>query len=383
MHSPLSQVLHDLEPLFESALQCPSCSMEERVFGDLALRLFEVQYTLNAPYRAWCDASGQIPASITDWKHIPAVPTSAFKEFEFTCLPPSDRINWFESSGTTKRQRSKHHHSAESLGLYAKSLRPWFNRHLLPEVVGTAPEATASRMHFVSLTPPITDAQHSSLVHMLDVVSKQPVFSRRSFIGCIASSSSELESVGWQIDPQALINSLKMASDSNSPVLVAGTAFNFVHLLEALGSDACPLPAGSRVMETGGYKGRSREFPKAELHRAIGRQLHLPANTIVTEYGMTELTSQAYDQVAREAAPTYGQRSLHFPPWARPVIVSAETGKEVASGEQGLIRVVDLANAFSVIAVETEDLAVRLEDGFELMGRRVEAEQRGCSLMTV
>ena len=92
---------------------------------------------------------------------------------------------------------------------------------------------------------------------------------------------------------------------------------------------------------------------------------------------MSELSSQAYDTTPNAT------RVFHFPPWARVQIISPETGCEVADGETGLIRVFDLANVFSVMAVQTEDLAVRRGDGFELLGRAVAAESRGCSLMTV
>jgi hypothetical protein len=94
---------------------------------------------------------------------------------------------------------------------------------------------------------------------------------------------------------------------------------------------------------------------------------------------MSELSSQAYDspRLAPDAA-----RLFRFPPWARVQIISPETGREVADGETGLVRVFDLANVFSVAAIQTEDLAVRRGDGFELIGRAQLAEPRGCSLMT-
>jgi hypothetical protein len=129
-------------------------------------------------------------------------------------------------------------------------------------------------------------------------------------------------------------------------------------------------------METGGYKGRTRALSKTDLRAAIGAQFGLPRNSIIGEYGMSELSSQAYDgQPGRPGGP------FRFPPWARVLIVSPETGQEVAEGELGLIRVVDLANLSSVLAVQTEDLAVRRGDGFEWVGRATTAEPRGCSLL--
>jgi hypothetical protein len=165
-------------------------------------------------------------------------------------------------------------------------------------------------------------------------------------------------------------------------LLLLGTAFSFVHLLDYLVGRGLQvgLPAGSRVMETGGYKNRSRTMPKAELHALITKQLGITPENIIFEYGMSELSSQAYARV-RPGRARSGSSVFHFPPWARVQIISPETGSEVADGETGLIRIFDLANVFSVTAIQTEDLAVRRGDGFELIGRAQLAEPRGCSLM--
>jgi hypothetical protein len=176
--------------------------------------------------------------------------------------------------------------------------------------------------------------------------------------------------------------------------LLLGTAFSFVHLLDCMVEQdlRIGLPPGSLVMETGGYKNRSRVLPKAELHALITERLGVPRENIVCEYGMSELSSQAYDTEARgfgreapgvnaaRPGPT-APRLFRFPPWSRVQIISPETGREVADGETGLIRVFDLANVFSVAAIQTEDLGIRRGDGFELVGRAQLAEPRGCSLM--
>jgi hypothetical protein len=142
------------------------------------------------------------------------------------------------------------------------------------------------------------------------------------------------------------------------------------------------------MIETGGYKKRSRSVPRAELHRFVIERLGIPAQRIVCEYGMSELSSQAYDgtiSVTEDPLPIAHQppRVFHFPPWARIQIVSPETGREVADGEMGLIRVFDLANVASVLSVQTEDLGLRRGDGFEFLGRASAAEPRGCSLMAI
>jgi hypothetical protein len=171
---------------------------------------------------------------------------------------------------------------------------------------------------------------------------------------------------------------------SANPVLLLGTAFSFVHLLDYLAENDLrfQLPAGSRVMETGGYKNRSRAMPKAELHQLITERLGVPPSHIICEYGMSELSSQAYDSRIQNPESRIQNRVFQFPPWVRVQIISPETGYEVADGETGLIRVFDLANVFSVMAIQTEDLGIRRGNGFELLGRAQLAEPRGCSLMS-
>jgi hypothetical protein len=114
-------------------------------------------------------------------------------------------------------------------------------------------------------------------------------------------------------------------------------------------------------------------MPKQELHRSITDRLGVAPNRIFGEYGMSELSSQAY---------AGADGLFRFPPWARAQIISPATGREARAGERGLIRVYDLANVWSVMAVQTEDIGISEGNGFRLVGRAAEAEARGCSLMT-
>jgi hypothetical protein len=194
-------------------------------------------------------------------------------------------------------------------------------------------------------------------------------------------AGSVTDAGGWMLDSSKLLTSLQ---DASSPVILLGTAFTFLGLLDHLDTQSLRLrlPPGSRALETGGYKGRTRSLPKPELHAFITDRLGITSDSIVCEYGMSELGSQAYDTVAGSTRNAAQQaRPFHFPPWARAQIISPETGCEVAEGETGLIRVFDLANVRSVLAVQTEDLGIRRGEGFQLIGRAPRAEARGCSLM--
>jgi hypothetical protein len=340
-------------------------------FSDLALELFALQFKYNSAYRKICEARQRTPEVVAHWTHIPAVPTSAFKELELTSLPPTARTTVFHSSGTTEQQPSRHFHSAESLAVYEASLWNWFEANCRLPI-------TDCRL--ACLTPPPTQVPHSSLVHMFEIIRLKLGAEPSTFTGALAEDGA------WTLNFEATQVALDENQNSKreNPKLILGTAFSFVHWLDFLAEKnlRLQLPPGSRVLETGGYKNRSRTLPKEELHALITEHLGVPRENIFCEYGMSELSSQAYDTDINPPSAICHPRVFRFPPWARAQIISPETGREVAEGETGLIRIFDLANVFSVAAIQTEDLGVRRGDGFELVGRAQLAEPRGCSLMT-
>lgn len=325
-------------------------------FNELALALFQLQFENVSAYRKVCQrALGDSQPS--HWSKIPAVPTSAFKDFELTSLAPEQRTHVFHSSGTTEQRPSRHFHNDESLAVYEVSLMQWFSEKFLDGAKRTPV--------FVSLTPEPSVVPHSSLAHMFGTVAREH---QMVFTGSLGPDGA------WVVDAQKTIDLLGPICRHNDTPAIVGTAFGFVHLLDymAAANISLKLPAGALVMETGGYKGRSRVVPKPQLHKMICDGFGISQSQIISEYGMSELSSQAYDNP---------DRIFRFPPWARVQIISPETGKEVAIGEAGLVRIFDLANVYSVQAIQTEDLAIRRDTGFELLGRPAEAEPRGCSLM--
>jgi acyl-coenzyme A synthetase/AMP-(fatty) acid ligase len=181
------------------------------------------------------------------------------------------------------------------------------------------------------------------------------------------------------LDLECARRALEMAERHAAPVAICGTAFAFVHLLEDLDRrDArYALPHSARIVETGGFKGRSRSVSRDELYAWIEHRLGVPAARIVNQYGMTELGSQFYDSVLGDPS---GPRRKVAPPWTRVRILDAQSGDPVADGELGRISVFDLANTGSVCALETADLGRAYGDGFEVIGRDREAEERGCSI---
>jgi hypothetical protein len=352
-------------------------------FDALALELFALQCKHNTAYRKICEARRLTPDTVGHWAQIPAVPTAAFKELDLTSLAPHKRATVFHSSGTTGQTPSRHFHNAESLAVYETSLWKWFGQNFFANSEFKIPNS-----ELLILTPPPEQAPHSSLVHMFETVRQISSAPKSVFVG-----KTEADGV-WALDFEAALAALHSSLVTRHPPLLLGAAFSFVHLLDYLAEHHLQfqLPAGSGVMETGGYKNRSRSIPKTELHALITERLGVARENIICEYGMSELSSQAYSATsgkwqvtpsdAHSCHPSLATRHFQFPPWARVQIISPETGRKVGDGEIGLIRVFDLANVFSVAAIQTEDLAIRRSNGFELIGRAELTEPRGCSLMT-
>jgi hypothetical protein len=375
MNQPLSSFAARLRESILSGFQ-------NEDFDALALELFALQFENNSAYRKICETRKLTPQRVEHWAQIPAVPTAAFKELELTALEAKERTAVFHSSGTTEQKPSRHFHNAESLAVYEASLWSWFGQNFF---ANSKFQIQNSNLFF--LTPPPDWVPNSSLVHMFETVRQRigrasvPA-NRPEFLGKLAADGL------WTLDFKATLAALSDNSKSKTqnPKLIFGTAFSFVHLLDFLAENNLrfQLPENSRVMETGGYKNRSRSLPKSELHALITERLGVSRENILCEYGMSELSSQAYDSEIQNSKLKIqnSERQFRFPPWARAQIISPETNREVCDGETGLIRVFDLANVFSVAAIQTEDLAIRRGDGFELIGRAQLAEPRGCSLMT-
>jgi len=340
----------ELLALFARGVDAP---LPEAEFERLALAVFAYQYERNAPYSAVCRLRGVTPADVAGWRDIPALMTDAFKVADLTTVASGTARVTFLTSGTTGSETRRGRHLLPNTRLYDASLEPTFRAHVLPD---------RDRIRMLICGPTAEHFPHSSLGHMLSRVRRR--------LGAPGSG------VFWRPDGprfSQLAAALHRAERDGVPVCLLGTAFAFVHFLDWLIAHerAYRLPRGSRLMDTGGYKGRSREVPPAELRALYDDRLGIPPSRVVNEYGMTELGSQFYDSALRTRI---------GPPWARALVVHPETLREVPDGEVGLLRFVDLANLHTVVSVQTDDLGRRRGDRFELLGRVPGAEPRGCSL---
>jgi len=336
--------------------------LDDAEFDALARAVFAHQFACNAPYRAYCERRGATPRTVARWEEIPAVPTDAFKAAALVCGDPDHAAAVFRTSGTTQGRERRGTHYVPDLALYDAALRAGFRAHLLPD---------GARPLVISLVPSPADLMDSSLSHMVGEVMGD--------FG--APASGWFVSADGGIARERLHDALRAAEAEGTPVLIPTTAFALVHWLDALAAagERFRLPEGSRVMDTGGFKGRAREVTRAELYAAIEDRLGIAPRWCVNEYGMTEMSSQFYDGEAGSALPV-DQRFHAAPAWVRTRAADPETLSLLPHGETGVLRHFDLANLNSVMAIQTADLGFTTPAGFRVIGRAQGAEARGCSI---
>lgn len=352
---PLSPILGELVHRFNAGAD----DLDATTFNELALRIHDAQRRSNPVLRRyWEDAGAADP---DHWEAIPPVPTAAFRDAPIV-TDKAEAV--FRTSGTTSAGARRGEHHVASLALYRAAARGPYRRALLSGL---------TEVRVVALLPHPRAAPDSSLSAMAGFVADEP----------------EVVGATWAFDPDRGVEVeavRRAATSAREPVLLLATAFALVQLLEALEARAIPLPPNSRVMETGGFKGRTAEVDRATLYGLAARRLGVPESHVVNEYGMTELLSQAYDGAAGCAAADgtaspLSRRVHRFPPWVRTRALAPATLAPLPHGEPGLLAHFDLANAASVCHVLTEDVGETMPDGgFRLRGRARGAETRGCSL---
>ncbi len=352
----------DLDARVLAWLREPAWRPDPARFEALALELFAFQWERCLPYRRFCEHRGVRPATLTRWQQIPAVPTGVFKELELRSFPVPRSAHVFRTSGTSTSARGALH--LDTLGLYEASVLPGFARFVLPEL------GPGERAPILVLAPAPSETPDSSLSHMFGVLLRE-----------LGTPESGFFLRDGALRTDALLAALESAAQRPQPLALCGTAFAFVFLLDELArrGRTLALPPGARIMETGGFKGRSRELGRDALYAEIEARLGVPAARIVNQYGMTELASQFHDSQLR--LPGEPRRKLG-PPWACVRLVDPIGGGPSPDGEPGAIAVVDLANTGSVLALQTADLGRRIGDGFDVLGREPGAEARGCSIAT-
>ncbi len=399
---------------------------DEDRFEELALAMCAYQLKHNVPYARYAASLGiDVAQPPRRWRDIPAVPASAFKDATLATFPAQQAELTFYTSGTTADVAGKHY--IEHARLYDAALLAGFDRFMLDD--GAASDDVADggiadgarlqnqrmivdidaiaahrpKLRYLNLLPNPRFHPHSSLGYMMGHVSvlrgdgKAQYFiedhrgSQRSTGEPPGSARSTAEPC---VDVDEFARAVERAIADAQPVCVAGTAFALVALLDGLEREQRQFvcPRGSRIMETGGFKGRARAVERTQLYARLEAALGIVTTSIVAEYGMTELVSQYYDAPESRAADrsepgaARAQQNDHAcgrvkraPPWLRTLVVNGD-GREVPHGKTGFLRHLDLGNRSSVVAIETEDRGYACGEGIVLLGRALDAPLRGCSL---
>lgn len=310
-------------------------------FRETILEVFNFQYNDNVVYHDFIKSLGKDTSKIKSPDKIPFLPVEFFRNHKIiTGSLPVEMI--FESSGTTGVTPGKHYVSDLSLyeDSFLRSFRLFYGE---PE-----------QFLIAALLPSYTEREGSSLVYMADNLIKR---SRNPHSGFYRDHNEEL------------ILTIKKAKEEKQKILLLGVSFALIDLAE----NQSPDLSGVIVMETGGMKGRRKELTRTELHSILKEKLNV--SSIHSEYGMTELLSQAYSK---------GDGIFYCPPWMKIVIRDPQDPLTLYDEpyRTGGINIIDLANINSCSFIATGDLGKVHEDGgFEVLGRFDNSDIRGCNLL--
>jgi hypothetical protein len=315
-------------------------------FESLAIEIFQFQYTNNSIYRQFADALRVDAAGVKTLEQIPFLPVNFFKTHRIQSTLFEPRVI-FESSGTTQTINSRHY--VKDISLYTQSFLKGFEQFY----------GDPGSYCIIGLLPSYLERRHSSLVMMVDELIRQ---SKHNKSGFYLNEYDQLAGVLQELERDA------------QKTLLIGVTFALLDFAEAH-----PIPLKHTiVMETGGMKGRKTEMTRQEVHAFLKKAFQLPY--IHSEYGMTELLSQAYSK--RDGI-------FHCPKWMRILLRNEDDPLEIISppginGRSGVINIIDLANIYSCSFIATEDAGRLYADGsFEILGRIDNSDIRGCSLMAV
>ncbi len=311
-------------------------------FSSNALEVFNFQYRNNKVYHEFCNFLGVAASKVKQIEDIPFLPIEFFRTKQVISTTKKPSLV-FSSSGTTGSNLSKHYVS--EISLYEQSFRTGFELFY----------GDVKEYCILALLPSYLEREGSSLVYM---------------VNDLIQLSGHPESGFYLEDQDVLAQKLMRLDSQGVKVLLIGVSFALLDMAEA---NSFQL-RNTIIMETGGMKGRRKELIREELHDRI--KLGFGINTVHSEYGMTELLSQAYSK---------GNGIFYTPPWMKVLVRDTEDPLSWhPEGRSGGINIIDLANLYSCSFLATQDLGkIREDGGFEILGRFDHADVRGCNLMVL
>ena len=325
-------------------------SVAESGFRQLALDIFHFQYEANSVYNSYVNALGRSPSDVDEIEKIPFLPISFFKTDEIKTGKFNAELI-FKSSGTTQTINSQHH--VKDVSVYTQSFTTAFKK------IYRNPQEWC----ILGLLPSYLEKGNSSLVYMVDDLIKQSLHPQSGF---------------YLYDLEKLKETLFLLERANQKTLLIGVTYALLDFAENFSSDSYWEPlANTIIMETGGMKGRREELTRMEVHDQLKKAFS--KTEIHSEYGMTELLSQAYAKK---------EGRFQCPPWMKVLIRDDEDPLSVQYSAPGVvsgaINIIDLANVYSCSFIATDDVGKLYPDkNFEVLGRMDGSDLRGCSLLTV
>ncbi len=312
-----------------------------QLFDERCIEVFRFQYNNNKVYRQWCELVNKDLQSIQSVSDIPFLPISFFKTHQVisTVFEP---VIIFESSGTTQSTTSRHF--IRDISIYEKSFLQCFKNFY------GEPEDYC----ILALLPSYLERGGSSLVYMVDKLIRLSNHPKSGF---------------YLYEHKQLHDTIAAMEKEGQKVLLFGVTYALIDFAEAY-----PLPLKHTIIiETGGMKGRKKELTRSEVHEFLQQQFH--TTHIHSEYGMTELLSQAYSKK---------DGIFHCPAWMKILVRDEDDPMHIKQKGRGVINVIDLANIYSCSFIATDDAGSLYEDGsFEVLGRIDNSDIRGCSLLSL
>ncbi len=310
-------------------------------FNGCAIEIFHLQYEKNEVYRTFVDLAGIRPGQVRSYNEMPFLPVQFFRDKQVITGDDLRMEKIFASSSTTGSVPGKHY--IHDLSLYKESFTKGF-KHFYRE---------PAEYCFLALLPGYLERSDSSLVYMMDQ---------------LISTTSHNGSGFYLDDYEELARKLELNKINGQKTILLGVSFALLDFLDKYRLDLPDLI----VMETGGMKGRRREIIREELHSLLCSGFGV--KNIHSEYGMTELLSQAYSQSGG---------IFRTPPWMKVLIRDINDPFTLEEpGKTGGINIIDLANIYSCSFVASQDLGRLRDDGsFEVLGRYDDSDVRGCNLL--
>lgn len=313
----------------------------EEDFEHVALEVFRYQHENCLPYRKFCELLNKNPKHVLQYTDIPFLPIEFFKSHKIFDRQKNKVESIFTSSGTTGMERSQHYVASNEV--YEKSFLKAFHQFY----------GKPSDYCILALLPSYLERDGSSLIYMVDRLIKE----------------SNNPSSGFYLhNTEDLVEKLLDQERKGKKTLLIGVSYALLDLIEKF-----DLPALQHtiIMETGGMKGKRKELIKQELHKILAEGFGV--SYIHSEYGMTELLSQAYSS---------GNGFFYTPPWMRVLTRDTEDPLSYVEYVTGGINVIDLANLYSCSFIATQDLGKLHSNGsFEIIGRFDNSDIRGCNLL--